>query len=379
MASHQLLKRFLYILNLGASIALALAKLALYVSPEKLWMLAFMGLLFPFLFLINICFLLIWLFIYPRRALISLIVIILCLPQFSSIVQFKFQNTPEELTRSKNEVKVLSYNVRLFDLYNWTDNKTTRNKIIELVRAVNADIICFQEFFHEDTGSFNTLDTLRRIQPANKIHIEYTAHVKNVNHWGIATFSSYPIIHKGQLKFRDSTDNISIFTDLKINNDTIRVYNLHLESIRFRSEDYKALESLTGKKDETKLGGPQKIIGRMRKAYIRRARQTNIIHEHISQSPYPVIVCGDFNDPPSSYSYKKISDNLADAFIEAGSGFGTTYVGLIPFLRIDYILHSREFYNAAAFSVIPEKYSDHYPIISVLKKNELENQTEDIE
>ena len=379
MASHRFVRRILYILNLGAAAALTLAKLALFISPEQFWMLAFMGLLFPFLLIINLTFCIAWLFIYPRRALISFVLILICLPQVGAFLQLRIRNDSGGLKTSESQLKILSYNVRLFDLYNWTDNKTTRNKIIDLVKTVDADIICFQEFFHEDTGAFNTLDTLKRIQRANKVHIAHTAHVKKVNHWGIATFSAYPIVNRGELKFRDSTDNISIYTDLKIKEDTIRVYNLHLESIRFRSEDYKALETLTGKKDDTKLGGPQKIIGRMRKAYIRRARQTDIIHKHISESPYPVIVCGDFNDPPSSYSYQQISKKLADTFRDAGSGFGTTYVGLIPFLRIDYILHSKEFFNTVSFDVINQKLSDHYPLVTLLQKKELEKQSEDKE
>ncbi|MEX1188574.1 MAG: endonuclease/exonuclease/phosphatase family protein [Bacteroidia bacterium] len=379
MLSRNLLKRLLFLFNLAVVSALLLSILSLFISPETFWMLAFMGLLFPLLLLCNFLFVFIWLFIYPRRAIISGIVLLLCLPQIGALFQFGFQSDVANYKTENDEVKILSFNVRLFDLYNWTDNKTTRNKIIDLVRSVDADIICFQEFFYEDTGSFNTLDTLKRIQKATKVHIGHTAQVKKVNHWGIATFSKYPIVNKGKLEFRDSTDNISIYTDLKINKDTVRVYNLHLESIRFRSEDYKALESITGKKDDTKLGGPQRIIGRMRKAYIRRARQTAIISSHIAESPYPVIVCGDFNDPPSSYSYKQISKKLKDSFRQAGSGFGTTYVGLIPFLRIDYILYSGSFYEGLKHEVIREKLSDHYPIVSVLKKKESEQQTENKE
>lgn len=379
MASNQFIKRIIFVINLGVAAAMILAKLALFISPEQFWMLAFMGLLFPFLLIVNLAFCIFWLFVYPRRALISFVILLICIPQLGSFVQIRIPKDSSQLKISENQLKILSYNVRLFDLYNWTENKRTRNKIIDLVKTVDADIICFQEFFHEDTGTFNTLDTLKQIQRANKVHIAHTAHVKKVNHWGIATFSSYPIVHRGELKFRDSTDNISIYTDLKVKDDTVRVYNLHLESIRFRSEDYKALETITGKKDDTKLGGPQKILGRMRKAYIRRARQTDIIAKHILESPYPVIVCGDFNDPPTSYSYQQISNKLTDTFRAAGAGFGTTYVGLIPFLRIDYILHSREFFKTISFEVISKKLSDHYPIVSVLEKEELQNQSEDIE
>jgi endonuclease/exonuclease/phosphatase family metal-dependent hydrolase len=227
--------------------------------------------------------------------------------------------------------------------------------------------LCFQEFYYDDTKSFNTLDTLLQVQPARFKHIEHTATVKDVHHWGIATLSAYPIVNKGIIPFKDSTDNISIFTDVVFHSDTIRIYNLHLESIRFRKKDYEAIKILTGNEDQTNLDGPQLIISRMRRAFIRRARQTDAIRAHINSCPYPFIVCGDFNDTPNSYSYHQIAQNLGDAFREAGSGLGTTYIGMIPFLRIDYILYTKEKFDALNFKLIKKKLSDHYPLTATFK------------
>jgi endonuclease/exonuclease/phosphatase (EEP) superfamily protein YafD len=142
-----------------------------------------------------------------------------------------------------------------------------------------------------------------------------------------------------------------------------------LESIRFRREDYSILEKLTGNKDKTDLDGPQKILDRMRRAYIRRARQTDIIKDHISRSPYPVLVCGDFNDTPNSYTYHNISYGLEDAFKNAGYGMGATFVSIIPFLRIDFILYSPETFSPIYFRVLKRSLSDHYPIVSVMRLN----------
>jgi endonuclease/exonuclease/phosphatase family metal-dependent hydrolase len=205
------------------------------------------------------------------------------------------------------------------------------------------------------------------IQPARFKHVEHTATVKEVNHWGIATLSRFPIVQRGIIPFKDTTDNISIFTDVRMYGDTIRVYNLHLESIRFRKKDYEALKTFTGNEDKTDLDGPQRIIERMRRAFIRRARQTDEIRKHIESSPHPIILCGDFNDTPNSYSYHQIAKNLKDAFHEAGSGIGTTYIGAIPFLRIDYILYSAEQFEPLFFRIIPKKLSDHFPISSTLR------------
>lgn len=363
-------RKIMFGLNMAAVIGLVLSLLALLISPEHFWMLAFMGLAFPFLFVVNILFLMYWMVIQWRRALFSGILVVFSLTKVGDFYNFSAPANREEIVNIRaadSSLHIMSYNVRLFDLYNWTNNKLTRNKIMDVIRKEQADILCFQEFFYDDTRSFNTLDTLLQIQPARYKHIAHTATVKEVNHWGIATLSRFPIINKGTIPFRDSTDNISIFSDIKAYGDTFRVYNLHLESVRFRREDYKALKTLTGNEDQTNLDGPQRIISRMRRAYIRRARQTDVIAEHIQKSPHPVIVCGDFNDPPNSYTYHQISSSLHDAFIESGAGWGSTYIGIIPFLRIDYILYSPEFFTSLYFKVLKKKLSDHYPIVSTLR------------
>jgi endonuclease/exonuclease/phosphatase family metal-dependent hydrolase len=363
-----LIQRILFILNMLAVIAICLAYLSMFVSPEYFWMLAFMGLGYPILLIINILFVIYWLIFRRKTALFSLLVILMGWGKIGDVYQISRNSNKDNIPKD-SLLKVMSYNVRLFDLYNWTENKNTRNNILELIRNQHSDIICFQEFFHEDTGVFNTLDTLKEIQEAKNVHIEYSAHVKKVNHWGIATFTKFPIVGKGLIQFKDSSDNISIFTDFLFHQDTFRIYNLHLESIRFRRADYETLQKITGKEDETNLDGPQRIISRMRRAYIRRARQTNIIREHIEASPYPVIVCGDFNDTPTSYSYHQIAKNLDDAYREKANGIGSTYVGMIPFLRIDYVLYNPNYFEATDFQLIKKKFSDHYPIVSVLKLN----------
>ncbi len=351
-----------------ALIAICLSYLSMFVSPEYFWMLAFMGLGYPILLIVNILFVIYWLIVRRKTALFSLVIILVGWGKIGDVYQISSNNNYENISKD-TLLKVMSYNVRLFDLYNWTENKNTRNNILELIRNQHSDIICFQEFFHEDTGIFNTLDTLKEIQEAKNVHIDYSAHVKNVNHWGIATFTKFPIVDKGLIHFKDSSDNISIFTDVLFHKDTIRIYNLHLESIRFRRADYEALKEITGKEDETNLDGPQRIISRMRRAYIRRARQTNVIREHIEASPHPVIVCGDFNDTPTSYAYHQIAKNLDDSYREKGNGIGSTYVGMIPFLRIDYVLYDPIYFEALDFKIIKKRYSDHYPVVSTLKLN----------
>jgi endonuclease/exonuclease/phosphatase family metal-dependent hydrolase len=368
-----MLQRILFGLNILALIGLLFSYVALFVSPEKFWMASFFGLGYPILLIINLIFFVFWLIVRWKLALFSGLLIAAGAAKITDLYQWRTAPSfgkIEQFKDADSTLHITSYNVRLFDLYNWTRNKFSRNSILELLQREGSDIICFQEFFYEDTGKFNTLDTLLQIQPARYYHVEHTAHVKKVNHWGIATFSRFPIVGKGKISFRDSTDNISIYTDVKAYGDTVRIYNLHLESIRFKREDYKALKEITGEDTLADVNSPQRIIGKMRRAFIRRARQTDIISRHIALCRYPVIVCGDFNDTPHSYAYHQISKNLRDGFKEAGSGIGSSYAGLIPMLRIDFVLFSPEKFNALYFHTTRKKLSDHYPVSCILKINQ---------
>ncbi|HSI91383.1 MAG TPA: endonuclease/exonuclease/phosphatase family protein, partial [Adhaeribacter sp.] len=157
---------------------------------------------------------------------------------------------------------------------------------------------------------------------------------------------------------------LCIFTDLKVNGDTIRVYNAHFQSNRLRREDYEFLGN--PREEKEKWLASKNILNRLKTGTIKRSNQVDVVASHIAASPYPVIICGDFNDPPSSYTYNRLRANLKDAFVESGRGFGNTYNGLIPLLRIDYILHHRRF-RSSGFQVIKQDLSDHYPIMCRLE------------
>ena len=142
---------------------------------------------------------------------------------------------------------------------------------------------------------------------------------------------------------------------------------MHLQSIAFSKDDYKYIDDLQNDVETEDIEHSKSIINRLKRAYIKRAKQAELIHASIASSPYPVIVCGDFNDTPASYAKNKIATDLEDAFVESGNGFGRSYIGKFPSFRIDYILHSKEF-ESYHFRTIKEEYSDHYPIVCYLEK-----------
>ncbi|HBS88576.1 MAG: hypothetical protein A2W91_18220 [Bacteroidetes bacterium GWF2_38_335] len=350
-------------LNILALVSLLFSYLSVYVSPASFWPFAFFGLFYPVIFIVNLCFLVFWIIRkkYIYAAVIGFLVIIGWNFIFRTF-QIDFTGTRE---RTPETLKVMSYNVRLFCLYDWKDNYQKRDMIIEYFLEEDPDILCLQEFYYEDNPEFETLDTLIKVLKAKNYHTYDAAVLWDNYHFGVATLSSYPIVNKGHIHF-DNTSNCSIFTDIVFRGDTIRIYNNHLESIRFKEAEYNQIDSLTESFDEDKYNG---IIQKLKHSYSIRAKQAEIVSEHIAKSPYPVIVCGDFNDTPVSYVYRKMKAGLNDAFRKSGAGMGTTYNGKIPFQRIDYILYGDEF-KSSNYTTGDISLSDHYPIHCLIELDE---------
>jgi endonuclease/exonuclease/phosphatase family metal-dependent hydrolase len=255
----------------------------------------------------------------------------------------------------------------LFDLYNWSKNSQSRKNILSSLQELNPDILCLQEFYNSDAkNDFHNIDTILSSFSTKYYHVEYTVTKYKTNHWGIATFSKYPIVNKGKIIFNTYTNNICIYSDILINGDTVRVYNLHLQSISFTKDEYKFVVDVTeGDEAKDEIAFSKSIVKRLRTAFIRRAGQAEKVVASINSCRYPVILCGDFNDTPASYTYRLLSEKLKDSFIEKGTGFGKTYAGKFPQFRIDYILHSKEM-KCNSFFRSNETYTDHYPITSYL-------------
>jgi len=367
-SQHSIFTKIAFFINIIFAVCLLLSYLAPYISPDKYWMIAFFGLAYPLLLLINLIFVIFWLILVKKHLLLSLIVILIGY----SYLNNTFQLSPDHLKKKEQSVKLLSYNVRLFNVYKYNrDDKgryKDRDTIFDFIREEAPDIMCFQEFYQEKSGRFKTIDTIVKFQQAKFYHTGYTSEKESREYFGVATFSKYPIVRRGKVKFDEKSDNLCIFSDIVKDKDTIRVYNVHLESIRLSKEDEMFYEDIGNQNEQDKIkSGTRKILSKLKHSFIKRALQARNIAEHIKQSPYPVIVCGDFNDTPTSYAYHIVSENLKDAFVESGKGIGNSYNGKFPSFRIDYILHSADF-SAYDFEVKKTDCSDHYPIVARLVK-----------
>jgi len=343
-----------------------LSYLAAFISPAgSFWWLQLIALTYGFLLLVNLAFIIFWILLRRRLFWISTIAIAIGYSKIFSIVEPRFSKAanPVKDSTSVFPIKVMSFNVRLFDLYNWFHSNETREKIFSFLKEESADIVCFQEYYSSDRklADFNNNNLVPHVMSAPYSHIEYTLTLRDSDHWGIAIFSRHKIINKQAVHFEKRGGNIFIYADILVGSDTVRVFNTHLESIRFRNEDYRYLTNLKNDIEQDEMAGGLKILGRLKRAYAKRARQVTILKSEIEKSPYPVILAGDFNDTPSSYTYHQVADGLKDSFRESGAGFGKTYAGLFPSFRIDFLFHS-ESLSSSNYFTHREKISDHFPI-----------------
>jgi endonuclease/exonuclease/phosphatase family metal-dependent hydrolase len=251
--------------------------------------------------------------------------------------------------------------VRVFNLYDLENREENRNQIFDFLKGEDAGIYCFQEFYHQESKDFVTKDSLILLLNTPHYQERYTHELSNQRYFGVATFSKYPIIYKGEIPFENDANNFCIYSDIVRGSDTIRVFNAHIGSIRLQDDDYRFFDpdAPTDKYRNNESG--QRILRRLKIGFEKRAPQIHKVAEEIEKSPYPVIVCGDLNDTPVSYCYRQLNRLLNDAFVTSGNGVGTTYIGKIPSNRIDYIFYS-EILKAAHFQTHDFSCSDHRPI-----------------
>jgi len=257
-------------------------------------------------------------------------------------------NTKEN--SKNNTIKVMTYNTH--SGRSFLNSKTGNQDGLvfsNYINSQNAEIICMQEFYNNPY--------YKSIKGSDGKTFHFTESQKGP----LVIASKYPIVNEGGFGFLNAS-NGTVFADIDINGKIVRVYNIHLKSneITVIADEVAASKDFRERETWSKI---KTMFKGYRKATKIRANQANEIVEHITQSPYPVIFCGDFNDVPQSYAYQQIVEGKIDHFQEEGHGMGSTFAGSIPFLRIDYILSSPEI-KVVDTKIIKDEYSDHYPVIS---------------
>jgi endonuclease/exonuclease/phosphatase family metal-dependent hydrolase len=263
---------------------------------------------------------------------------------------FSYEKNPQTL-------RVMEWNVE-----GWKK----KSKMLEVVKEQNADILCFEEFVSrrrlKDSSSILSIQQLG--YPYHLFAETKTPDDPSVQ--GVIIFSKYPITDSGVVSYGEHTfAEHLIHIDVKVNEQVFRIFTTHLQSVRFMSEDYGSLSRLKRIQDPG-YRDSRTIVSKLKTGYEYRYMQAQIVRQKISESPYPVIITGDFNDVPNSNTYFTIKGDLQDAFLKKGSFIGRTFRFISPTLRIDYILADRKF-KVNQFKIVHSSYSDHYPIVADLQ------------
>lgn len=347
-------------------IGLTASCLACYLDPSVFWPLQFLGLAFPFILVLVVACLIISAAGRIVIFWVNLAAMVLAWPFIRTVVAV---HTAGDESKG---IKVMSYNVRNFDLYNWSGNKETRSDIMQLIRSENPDIICFQEYYTDDNEFRDTeylKDSLGYRYHYMRVTYDKTPRrddSRRSNHmqWGLAIFSRYDIADKGLVQLGQSTANQCMYADVRMGDRLLRVYNTHLQSIHLGYDDYDTIEELS-ENQSTSWHKLKSILRKMKRATAARAHQARILQDAIRQYEGPRILCGDFNDAPVSYTYHTISRGMTDAFVEKGNGFGSSFATKLGVYRIDFMLTDPSI-SIHACRTIPRRLSDHYPMVTTL-------------
>lgn len=358
-------KRFFIYSNIVVVFFFLLACLVPYLNPQRWWFISFLGLGFPILLLFVIFFAIGWLAILkPRYALISGIALVLSIKSIS--VFFAFHKTRKfTYQKGPQTIRVVSWNVARFIELKRNTNKgsETRLKMFELLKEQNADVLCLQEF-HTSTDS-NFYDNIKPIQEGLGYPYYYFSFDNDgdKHYYSSIIFSRFPIVDSGRIRYpRPTLPDVLLHADIKVNNDTVRVYTTHLQSLQFGRRDYERIGEIKNARDSL-LANSRSILSKLKKGVSYRSIQADLVHVVIGDSPHPVLFCGDLNDVPNSYAYFTIRGNMQDAFLKKGFGFGRTFTALSPTLRIDYIFADK-YFRILQFNRLVKKLSDHYMLVA---------------
>lgn len=328
------------------------------IPSDKFVWFSYLGLIFPILILIQLGFVLFWIIRKKWLFLISLSLLAISFPAVNRAFTLPFHKS-YTLIENKSTVKLLTYNVSIFG------GEKEFQHIMNLIEETDADIVCLQEFgfytSHNLLTEYQILSRLRKHYPYR--HLWYKNQNSNVS-WGIATFSKYQIIKKKKIDYA-SAYNVSMYSDIVIGSDTVRVFNNHLESNKFTIHDVKHYRSLSEDFSREKLWLiTENMSYKLGAAYRVRAQQARTVSEAITQSPHPVVVCGDFNDVPQSYTYRTIAQGLCDIQFATSWGYNYTFYTNGMLVNIDHVLVNEKYITPLAYNIIHESYSDHYPVIT---------------
>ncbi len=363
-------KRIFILFNLVVGILFLLACCNAFLHPDKWWSIALLAFFFPLFLILLIGFLFFWAFTSPRYLLISLICLLIGWQNIHAFFGFSL-NKNDFSHKDSSSIRIMDWNIRSWDEFTTKKIGDSRHRagMLNLIEKQNADILCFQEFF-EPTDSAKSI--IRYIQ--TRLQFPYFFFSRDyhnrINSYetGVIIFSKYPIVANSQVYFKSDagqkTESL-IAADIDINGKIIRVFTTHLQSVLFKQKDFRNVEIVRNAEDSM-LEASRSLAKKLKNALGLRGYQADTVRRQLDICPYPLIICGDFNDVPNSYTYFHIRGNLQDAFIKKCFGIGRSYIHISPTLRIDYIFPSTDFVVVQSMK-LSSPFSDHHAVLTDLR------------
>ncbi len=330
----KIFNKLIYWGTLLAAILLLISFVLPYMPPKRFPTLSLLSLIVSLLILVNMLFAIYWAVQRNRNFFLPFAVLFISYFYFNVFYEVSSEG---DASQFKNTLSVLSYNVRLFNAYEKHPGTEVSQIIDEILFEEHPDIVCVQEYYKPNTVDFS-------IYPYQYIH--FKSEKAKLGH---AIFSKYPLLNTGGFDFHDTYNN-TLFADVVKGKDTLRIYSVHLQSLGI-------IPRVSFLQDSDN----EKLRKRVSGAFEKQQNQIEAILEHRKQTKYPVIVCGDFNNTPFSYSYRKLKEGMQDAFRERGNGLGTTFKFEKFPMRIDYIFAS-EGLEIISFDTLKKTFSDHYAV-----------------
>lgn len=326
-------------MNILASILTIVGYFLPFLAPKVFPFLSVFTLFLPMLLLVNLVFLVYWCLLFKRQVLLSVCILLLGITFVNKFYQFNGTNQSIQ----EDDFVLMSYNVRLFNLFEWIKRDDVDRQIKDFIDKQDPDILCLQEYSKNHAIKFTKYPFQHIVSHGNKVKT------------GQAIFSKFRIIDKGEIRLPNSDNNV-IFADIVKELDTVRVYSIHLQSISISPDIHEKIDEQNGKK----------IFNRISKAFREQQVQSELIRSHMSDAKHRKIICGDMNNSAYSYVYNNVKGDLKDAFVEAGKGFGKSYdFDYFP-MRIDYVFVDKTIHVKAFRTESKFVNSDHFPIITRL-------------
>lgn len=361
----KLLRYTLLLLNVGSVVWIALCALAAVKSPLEVRHLALFTLTTPFAILANVLFVIIWLFTSKKiRSLLSLVALMVCYKLIFVVFGFHFGDN--DMAKANDRLRVATWNVHGMGIFKVPRDKAFEKDILNYLKEMDADILCLPEYSVPKTDSMKPY--ARKIME-NGNYPEYRFHYDNT--LGTTIFLGTAVFTRHQF-FNYKAHALAEYTFLLQGDvalpggDTMRTFYVHLSTFGL-SDDEKAYIEYVKKNSSAltnSLGLTRSFVWKFNYAFEKRAEETDKAAAIIAKSPYPVMICGDFNDLPGSYTYTKLRGNLNDAFADKGQLLGRTYSQILPTLRIDHLFYDPKILKIVGFDCPHTELSDHRPVIA---------------